>query len=74
MEFIEMQKANAKALNYQQLEMQKEEKNYIARLNDPRSHEQNQAKMQAAHNAQINQYEEAARRANQNAYKNMLDQ
>jgi len=34
MEFIEMQKQNAKKLNYQQLEMQKEEKNYIDKLND----------------------------------------
>ena len=36
MEFIEMQKNNAKQLNYQQLDMQKQEKNYIDKLNDPK--------------------------------------
>jgi len=71
--FIDAQKDQAKKLNHMQLMMQKEEQNFITNMQDDSQFQKNQARMQAQHNAQMNQYEEFARKKNQLNYRQMLD-
>jgi hypothetical protein len=72
--FVDTQKHQAKKLNDMQLRMQKDEVSYIGKINDDSQFQKAEAQKQAAHNAQMNEYEQFAKKKTKQNYKDMLDQ